>query len=56
MVPLTLLAALALPSWAAEAPEDSTQKAAEAWLKVVDEGEYGASCKLIGKRESHATV
>jgi predicted membrane-bound mannosyltransferase len=38
-----LLAVAAAPARAAETSEAAAQKAAEAWLKLIDAGQYGAS-------------
>lgn len=38
-----LVAFLAGPAMAADKPEDAAQAAAESWLKLVDDGQYGAS-------------
>jgi len=40
---------LAAPTWAQESKEDAAQKAAAAWLKLVDGGEYVASWKQAAK-------
>jgi hypothetical protein len=37
------LALLTAPVWPAEEPEDVAQTTAEAWLKLVDQGEYAKS-------------
>jgi opacity protein-like surface antigen len=37
------------PAFAADKPEDAAQVAAESWLKLVDEGQYGASWDLAGR-------
>jgi hypothetical protein len=45
-----LLAVLwAVPSPAADKPEDAAQTAAESWLKLVDAGDYGASWEQAAK-------
>lgn len=40
---------IAGPAFAAEKPEDAAQAAAESWLKLVDEGQYGASWDQAAK-------
>jgi opacity protein-like surface antigen len=40
---------LAVPAFAAEKPEDAAQAAAESWLKLVDQGQYGASWDQAAK-------
>ena len=46
LVGLVLLGGRALP---AESPEDAAQASAEAWLKLVDAGQYDASWKQAAK-------
>jgi hypothetical protein len=40
---------LAAPALAADKPEDAAQKAAEAWLKLVDDGKYEPSWEQAAK-------
>lgn len=40
---------LAVPAFAADKPEDAAQAAAESWLKLVDQGQYGASWDQAAK-------
>jgi hypothetical protein len=43
LLALLLVAAPAFPAFAAEGPEKAAEKAALAWLAIVDAGKYGAS-------------
>ena len=47
---MAVVASLAgAPVWAAETPEDLAQKAAESWLRLVDEGKYEESWDQAAK-------
>jgi hypothetical protein len=45
----SVIACLAVTALFAEGPEDVAQRAAESWLKLVDDGQYGASWEQAAK-------